>query len=102
MLNWLPCVLAPEEKEPLWRRISSTLERLRLKFLNGMQLWLFMALVLALNIVLFASRANQFVGMRNVDGESQNYFYNMISRACGKKYTMLRGPWLEFIRTHLE
>ncbi len=50
---------------------------------NNWQLFLFLALLAALNVVLFVARACEFTGMRNLRGDSQNYFY-MLSRACGR------------------
>ncbi len=50
---------------------------------NNWQLFLFLALLAALNVVLFVARACEFRGMRNLCGDSQNYFY-MLSRACGR------------------
>ena len=46
------------------------------------QLILFATLVAAVNVALFVARAVDFVGMRNLWDDSQNFFY-MFSRACG-------------------
>ena len=43
-----------------------------------------MTFFLIFNVVLFVKRAVQFIGMKNIDGEEQNFHY-MISRACGEK-----------------
>ncbi len=50
--------------------------------LNQWQLCLFLLIFFAINAVLAGFRANEFVGMRNIDGSRPNLFY-MVSRACG-------------------
>ena len=43
----------------------------------------FLSIYLTVALVLFIVRMTQFIGMRNLDGETQNVFY-MLSRASGK------------------
>jgi hypothetical protein len=50
---------------------------------NQWQLFLFLTIMTAVHVVLFATRAQEFTGMRNLDGSRPNGFY-MVSRACGQ------------------
>ena len=71
-----------DKKEELWKRFKASAQSFWQKMLSRKQLWFFMTFLLILNLVLFVKRAMQFVGMRNIDGSGQNFFY-MMSRACG-------------------